>query len=103
MSRCGGPLNGLDDAVRLRGQSAERMRGRETCIFAKIGLWAGYQLQVPTTFVAEIPTGKDWIVGGVPVTTNFLSEIPTGILHGGKVVVVFATFRNTFVSFIFFT
>ena len=82
MSRCGGPLNGLDDAVRLRGQSAERMRGRETCIFAKIGLWAGYQLQVPTTFSAEIPTG---------------------ILHGGKVVVVFATFRNTFVSFIFFT
>ena len=57
MSRCGGPLNGLDDAVRLRGQSAERMRGRETCIFAKIGLWAGYQLQVPTTFSAEIPTG----------------------------------------------
>ena len=32
VSRCGGPLNGLDDAVRLPGQSADRMRGRETCI-----------------------------------------------------------------------
>ena len=47
VSRCGGPLNGLDDAVRLPGQSADRMRGRETCIVERFTAGERSDLQYP--------------------------------------------------------
>lgn len=63
-------MNGLDDVVRLRGQSAEeRMRGRETYIFER--LWAG-QLSLP---ISQRIIALNWIAWGKVVQDSQLKFI----------------------------
>jgi hypothetical protein len=65
-------LNGLDDVVRLRGQSAEeRMRGRETYIFERLDCGRGASSKLSLRSQRIPHKGK--VVGTRPGFRNFRS------------------------------